>query len=80
MKFDGLSNKFIGLAIEVHKELGPGLLEDTYKQCLAYELNHTKIKFQAEAELPVQYKNLRISCGSHDPVTLGILVLVHIKL
>ena len=40
MEFDALANKVIGLAIEVHKELGPGLLENTYKQCLAYELNH----------------------------------------
>ncbi|KHE93940.1 MAG: hypothetical protein SCABRO_00289 [Candidatus Scalindua brodae] len=45
VKFDAISNKFIGLAIEVHKELGPGLLENTYKQCLAYELSHAKMKF-----------------------------------
>jgi GxxExxY protein len=59
VKFDELSNKFIGLAIEVHKELGSGLLENTYKQCLAYELSHAKIDFQVEAELPVQYRILK---------------------
>jgi GxxExxY protein len=46
MEFDELSKKVIGLAIEVHRELGPGLLENTYKQCLAYELNRAKINFK----------------------------------
>ena len=63
MKFDELSNKVIGFAIEVHKQLGPGLLENTYKQCLAYELTMAKVKFQLEVELPVHYKKIRISCG-----------------
>jgi GxxExxY protein len=63
MEFDELSNKVIGLAIEVHRELGPGLLENTYKQCLAYELSQAQIKFQIEVELPVQYKKMHISCG-----------------
>ena len=45
MEFDELSNKVIGLAIEVHRELGPGLLENTYKQCLAYVLSQAKINF-----------------------------------
>jgi hypothetical protein len=43
--FDELSNKVLGCAIEVHRELGPGLLESTYEQCLAYELNLAKIPF-----------------------------------
>ncbi len=56
MKFDELSNKVIGLALEVHKQLGPGLLEATYKQCLAYELTLAGIAFLLEAELPVLIK------------------------
>ena len=63
MEFDELSNKVIGLAIEVHRELGPGLFENTYKQCLAYELSQAEIKFKMEVELPVKYKNVLISCG-----------------
>ncbi|MEW6608617.1 MAG: GxxExxY protein [bacterium] len=63
MKFDELSKKVIGLAIEVHRELGPGLLENTYKQCLAYELSQAGINFQMEMGLPVKYKNIHISCG-----------------
>jgi len=58
--FDELSRKVIGLAIGVHRELGPGLLENTYKQCLAYELNQTKIQFNTEVELTVRYKDICI--------------------
>ena len=79
VKFDELSNKFIGLAIEVHKELGPGLLENTYKQCLAYELSHAKINFQVEAELPVQYKNLRISCGYRIDLLIENQLIIELK-
>ena len=60
MKFDKLSNTVIGLAIEVHKELGPGLLENTYKQCLAYELSKSNINCQMEVYLPVTYKNIQL--------------------
>jgi hypothetical protein len=58
--FDELSRKVIGLAIEVHRELGPGLLENTYKQCLTYELNEAKIQFNTEVELAVRYKDICI--------------------
>jgi GxxExxY protein len=63
VKFDDLSNKVLGCAIEVHRELGPGLLESTYEQCLAYELNRAKIPFQLQVELPVQYKQIKLDCG-----------------
>ena len=48
IKFDELSNKVIGLAIDVHREMGPGLLESTCQQCLAYELNKSDINFELE--------------------------------
>src|SRR5207247_6719481 len=48
MEFDGLSQSVIGCAIEVHRTLGPGLLESTYRQCLACELSHAQIPFQME--------------------------------
>lgn len=79
VKFDELSNKFIGLAIEVHRELGPGLLESTYKHCLAYELSHAKINFKAEAELPVKYKNLQISCGYRIDLLIDNQLIVELK-
>jgi GxxExxY protein len=48
MQFDELSNRLIGCAIEVHRNLGPGLLESTNRQCLAYELSQVGISFQME--------------------------------
>jgi GxxExxY protein len=54
--FDELSHQVIGLCIEVHKHLGPGLLESIYQECLAYELRAHGIQFQKEMEIPVIYK------------------------
>jgi len=53
----------IGCAIEVHKTLGPGLLESTYQQCLAHELAINRIKFKTEHLLPVKYKEIQLDCG-----------------
>jgi len=63
MEFDGLSNRVVGCAIEVHQELGPGLLESTYAQCLAHELSRDNISFKLQPPLPVIYKSVRIDCG-----------------
>ena len=53
VKFDELSNKVLGCAIEVHRELGPGLLESTYEQCLAYELNRPRIPLSFKLNFPL---------------------------
>ena len=66
MEFDELSRRVIGCAIEVHRELGPGLLESTSRQCLACELSHAAIPFQTEVPLPVRYKNVLLDCGYQD--------------
>ena len=63
MEFDKISNRVIGCAIEVHRELGPGLLESTYEQCLARELSIAEISFEIQTPLPVIYKGLRLECG-----------------
>lgn len=63
MEFDELSRQVIGCAIEVHRNLGPGLLESTYRQCLACELSHADIAFQMEVPLPVRYKEMLLDCG-----------------
>ena len=60
---DRLSNEIIGAAIEVHKQLGPGLLESAYEYCLAHELGLRNILFERQKELPVVYKNVPIDCG-----------------
>ncbi|WKZ17559.1 MAG: GxxExxY protein [Candidatus Jettenia sp. CY-1] len=79
MEFDSLSNRVIGLAIEVHKELGHGLLENTYKQCLAYELSQVQIKFLLEVELLVQYKKISVSCGYRIDLLIENKLIVELK-
>lgn len=61
--FSELSNRIIGCAIEVHRELGPGLLESTYEQCLAHELRLNGIGFKLQHPLPVDFKGVRLDCG-----------------
>ena len=56
MKFDELSNKVIGCAIEVHRTLGSGLLESAYEQCLAGEMDLSGLAFKLQSPLPVEYK------------------------
>ena len=63
VEFDKLSNQVIGCALEVHKTLGPGLLESTYEQCLAHELSLAGIPFKIQFPLPVKYKTIKMDCG-----------------
>ena len=79
MKFDDLSNKVIGCSIEVHRELGPGLLESTYEQCLAYELNRAKIPFRLQVELPVQYQQIKLDCGYRIDLLVDDRLIVELK-
>ncbi|HMQ67958.1 MAG TPA: GxxExxY protein [Ignavibacteria bacterium] len=58
---DELSYNVIGAAIEVHKELGPGLLESVYQSCMCHELHLRKINFVSEMKIPVQYKGLKMN-------------------
>ena len=51
-----LSGKVIGLCIEIHRELGPGLLESAYEECLAYEFSKAELRFERQRALPVRYK------------------------
>lgn len=57
---DILSHKIIGAAIEVHKGLGPGLLESVYEECLCHELRLADINYERQSELPVVYKNVTL--------------------
>ena len=79
MEFDELSNKVIGCALEVHRNLGPGLLESTYEQCLAYELETAGIPFKLQYPLPVEYKNIRLDCGYRIDVLIGDSIIVELK-
>jgi GxxExxY protein len=79
MKFDELSRKVIGCAIEVHRTLGPGLLESTYRQCLAYELSPAGISFQMELPLPVRYKESLLDCGYRIDLLVSSHLIVEVK-
>lgn len=63
MNGDPLTGRIIRCALEVHRELGPGLLESTYQQCLAHEMALHGLAFQKEFLLPVAYKGIRLDCG-----------------
>ncbi|MBI5325954.1 MAG: GxxExxY protein [Ignavibacteriae bacterium] len=63
MNENELSNVVIGLAIKVHKTLGPGLLEKSYQECLYYELKEVGLKVEKEKELPLVYNSVKLDCG-----------------
>ena len=79
MEFDELSRSVIGCGLEVHRNLGPGLLESTYRQCLACELSHAGILFQMEVPLPVRYKDILLDCGYRIDLLVRSEVIVEIK-
>jgi GxxExxY protein len=79
MEFDELSRRVIGCAIEVHRNLGSGLLESTYRQCLACELSHAGVPFQMEVPLPVRYKDVLLDCGYRIDLLVRSDLIVEIK-
>jgi len=79
MKFDEISNRVIGCAIEVHRVLGPGLLESTYEQCLAHELKINGIGFRCQHPLPVEYKGLRLDCGYRVDLLVENCLILELK-
>lgn len=79
MEFDMLSNRVIGCALEVHRELGPGLLESTYEQCLAHELSLAGIPFKLQSPVPVKYKRIRLDCGYRIDVLVEDSLIVELK-
>lgn len=74
-----LTYKIIGASMEVHKLLGPGLLESTYRECLCRELSLKDIPFRKESGVPLQYKGVRLDCGYRVDVLVADLVVVEIK-
>lgn len=61
MDYNELSGQIIGAAIEVHRELGPGLLESVYEEALCFELSQREIRFQRQAKVPILYKGMRLA-------------------
>lgn len=78
-KADALSNKVIGLAIKVHKNLGPGLLESAYKLCLCYEFNENNFKFEIEKPIPLLYNEIKVDCAYKADVIVEKCLLIELK-
>jgi GxxExxY protein len=76
---DVITGKIIQCAIEVHRELGPGLLESVYEKCLAYELVKAGLSVVTQKELPVRYKDVQIDCGFRMDILVEGTVILEIK-
>ena len=76
---DRVTEAIIGAAIEVHRELGPGLLESTYEACLAYELAQRGLKVERQKPLPVVYKGLKLDIGYRVDLLVEDRVVVELK-
>ncbi|MGA7979411.1 MAG: GxxExxY protein [Chromatiaceae bacterium] len=79
MEFEGLSRQVIGCAIEVHKALGPGLLESAYEECLAHELGLQGITHRRQHPVPIEYKGVRLDCGYRIDVLVGDQLILELK-
>ena len=79
LEFEGLSRQVIGCAIEVHKALGPGLLESAYEECLAHELGLQGITYRRQHPVPIEYKGVRLDCGYRIDVLVGDQLILELK-
>lgn len=76
---DPISEAVIGFCIEIHRELGPGLLESAYHECLCHELSKCGLRFEREKPLPVRYKDVRLDCGYRMDVVVEQKLIVELK-
>jgi GxxExxY protein len=76
---NSLTGEIIGAAIEVHRELGPGLLESAYEECLCHELSLRRVGFRRQVPLPVVYKGVRLDCGYSIDLLADDRVVVELK-
>jgi len=74
-----LAYNTVGCAIEVHRELGPGLLESVYKRCLIYELQNAGFEIQSQVRVPVIYKSINIDCDLRLDLIVNDLIIVELK-
>ena len=79
MDINKLSGEIIGAAIEVHKNLGPGLLESTYEECLCFELSLQDIEFKRQVNLPAIYKGNKIDCGYRIDIVVEKSIVLELK-
>jgi len=74
-----ISNRIIGLAIEVHQSLGPGLLESAYKECLYYQLHKNGFLVEKEKPMPLIFEEVRLDCGYRIDLLVESKVVIEIK-
>ena len=78
-RLDRTTDSIIGAAIEVHRELGPGLLESAYEACLAFELGGLGLKVEQQKPLPVMYRDVRLECGYRLDMLVEEAVVIEVK-
>ena len=78
-RLNEISRKVIGAAIEVHRALGPGLLESAYEECLCKELTLQKISFERQRPLPLEYKGVKLECGYRLDLLVEDTVVLEVK-
>jgi GxxExxY protein len=78
-RLDSITRRIIGAAIEVHRRLGPGLLESAYEVCLAFELRQMSLKVEQQTPLPVVYREVKLDCGYRLDLVVENLVVVEVK-
>jgi GxxExxY protein len=76
---EDLTEQIIGAAIEVHRALGPGLLESAYEECVCHELNLRSIPFRRQVPLPVVYKGVNLDCGYRIDLVANDLIILEFK-
>ncbi len=79
MDINHLTGQIIGAAIEVHKELGPGLLESTYEECICHEFKLHHINYERQQSLPIKYKGIKLDCGYRIDIMVENIVILELK-
>ncbi len=79
MRINEITQAIIGSAIEVHRALGPGLLESVYEECLCHELYRRNLAFERQRPLPVEYHGIRLDCGFRVDILVLNSVVIEVK-
>ena len=79
LEINKLTRDVIGAAIEVHKALGPGLLESAYEECLCRELRLRNITYERQKELPIEYKGIKLDCGYRLDIVVASKLILELK-
>lgn len=79
MSENEIATKVIGLAIEVHRALGPGLLENAYEECLFYKINNSGLRAEKQKPMPLVYEGVRLECGYRIDIVVENKLVIEVK-